>query len=177
MRQKIRCASYRPQPLALSITGRLEEPCSCLGSHWIDSDRPTDDQPHPGRPCVLLATDISAQIGQMNCGRAARLIASFADFPEPAELIEGVPHVADRSRSACFCSYICAEVQVGCHQICCLLCRLDRREPPAGQSLRIHLPAPVPFAIQPQPRPSGILGRSMRSGWGSVLPGTQAPLP
>jgi hypothetical protein len=86
--------------LALSITGRLEEPCSCLRPHRFDWDRTADDQPQQVQPCVLPATDIIAQIGQMSCGRTERLIASFADFPEAAELIEGIHHVADRSRSA-----------------------------------------------------------------------------
>jgi hypothetical protein len=38
----------------------------------------------------------------MTSGRATPLLASFADFPEPAEFLEGFHNASDRSRNACF---------------------------------------------------------------------------
>jgi hypothetical protein len=105
-------------------------------------DRP---QAAPGQPCVLQATDSGAQIGQMNARRAARSFVCFVDFPEPAELIEGVPHASDRSRSACFCSCARAYVHESGHPICRLFCCLDRHQPSARQPLREHLRHLCPF--------------------------------
>ena len=68
-------------------------------------------------------------------GTIARL---FADFPEPAEFIEGVHHASDKSRSACFFSCAGPDVHGSRHQICRLSWCLDRHQPPAGRPLKRH---------------------------------------
>jgi hypothetical protein len=140
-------ASHGSQPLLLSAAGRPHGACSIWGLNRFCSrrDRTAHNQLHEGQLCVLQATDSGTQIGQMNARRVARSIACFVDFSEPAELIEGVPHASDRSRSICFSSCASAHVHESGYPICRLFCGLDRHQPSAGQPLTAHLRHLCPF--------------------------------
>jgi hypothetical protein len=72
--RRARNSKVSSQLLALSTTGMLEEPRSCLGPDRFrfDWNKTADDRPQQGRLCVLAVTDSSAQIGQITFGRAAR---------------------------------------------------------------------------------------------------------